>query len=97
MIFDALTPAPLLLVYKAEGCPACAEAETALRRLQAEHALDIIVVRLDVFRRDWKAKYGWQPNGTPAYALVVNDRIRQKHVGVMDYPELVEWLGLESR
>lgn len=91
-----LQPIPRLLILKQEGCPSCEEAAPAIARLMREHPLDLLVTQLDIGRYDWGARIGWQPSGTPAYALIVEGRIRKKHVGGMSYDELLDWLGFSE-
>lgn len=87
-----LRPTPFLYVFVQDGCPACAEADVHLKQVQRENPCTLMIVPLHVNRKDWRI-LGWRPPATPGYALVANNRLVKKHVGVMEYDELVDWLG----
>jgi len=80
-----------LYFFVQSGCDHCREAEPHVLRLAREHALRILVITLHLDRKEWHV-LGWQPKGTPGYALVDGTTIVRKTEGLMDYGELVSWI-----
>lgn len=99
MEYGTPLPTPVwLYVFKSEGCMACLAAEPHLRKLKATYPLRVMVVELYLNRREWNI-LGWTPTHTPGYALVERENgekwLSKKRVGVMEFDELVEWIGKE--
>jgi hypothetical protein len=92
MSFVHFEPTPTLYLFLQDGCGSCAEAEPHWRRVQREYPTKVMFIPLHVNRKDWNI-HGWRPRGTPGYALVVGGRLVKKHVGVLEYAGLKEWLG----
>ncbi len=78
---------PRLIVVKQFGCEACAEAQPALDAFARKYAGQIFVI--PVYSRRVQ---DWEPRGTPAYALIVENQIIRKRIGVMTLAELERWV-----
>ncbi len=73
-----------LYFFKQTGCPHCAMAEPDVVRFQRRHP------RVSVIHTRSDGVDGFEPAGTPAYLIKVNDKQAFTHVGRLTLKELEE-------
>lgn len=80
-----IPPAARLYFIYQTGCPACASAEPPLARFSRKNP-HLMILRRNAQKSPEVA--GFEPNGTPAYLLMVEGTPVWRHEGMLDEVEL---------